>query len=67
MVSVARWASHMRWDKHTNAALARLFGLYQGPGILLNEHIAEDGPTVFEHACRLGADGIASKQVDGTH
>jgi bifunctional non-homologous end joining protein LigD len=29
-------------------------------GILLNEHIAEDGPTVFAHACRLGAEGIVS-------
>jgi len=36
-------------------------------GILLNEHIAEDGPTVFAHACRLGAEGIVSKKVDGTY
>jgi hypothetical protein len=36
-------------------------------GILLNEHVAEDGPTVFEHACRLGAEGIVSKRVDGTY
>jgi bifunctional non-homologous end joining protein LigD len=36
-------------------------------GILLNEHIAEDGPTVFAHACRLGAEGIVSKRVDGTY
>jgi hypothetical protein len=28
-------------------------------GILLNEHIA--------HACRLGAEGIVSKRVDGTY
>jgi hypothetical protein len=27
-------------------------------GILLNKHVAEDGPTVFAHACRLGAEGI---------
>jgi bifunctional non-homologous end joining protein LigD len=26
-------------------------------GILLNEHIAENDPTVFAHACRLGAEG----------
>jgi hypothetical protein len=25
------------------------------------------GPTVFEHACRLGAEGIVSKKVDGTY
>jgi hypothetical protein len=36
-------------------------------GILLNEHIAEDGPIVFAHACRLGAEGIVSKRVDGTY
>jgi len=26
------------------------------------EHIAEDGPVVFAHACRLGAEGIVSKK-----
>ncbi len=36
-------------------------------GILLNEHIAENGPTVFDHACRLGAEGIVSKKVDGAY
>jgi bifunctional non-homologous end joining protein LigD len=36
-------------------------------GILLNEHLAEDGLTVFAHACRLGAEGIVSKKVDGTY
>jgi ATP-dependent DNA ligase len=35
--------------------------------ILFNEHVAGDGPTVFEHACRLGAEGIVSKRVDGTY
>ena len=48
------------------AALARLLRDTK-PGILLNEHVAEDGPTVFEHACRLGAEGIVSKRVDGTY
>jgi bifunctional non-homologous end joining protein LigD len=43
------------------AALARML---RGTDthILFNEHIAEDGPTVFAHACRLGAEGI-----DGTY
>jgi bifunctional non-homologous end joining protein LigD len=36
-------------------------------GILLNEHIAEDGAIVFAHACQLGAEGIVSKRVDGTY
>jgi bifunctional non-homologous end joining protein LigD len=48
------------------AALARLQRNTEA-GILLNEHVAEDGPTVFAHACRLGAEGIVSKRVDGTY
>jgi bifunctional non-homologous end joining protein LigD len=36
-------------------------------GILLNEHVAEDGSIVFAHACRLGAEGIVSKRVNGTY
>jgi bifunctional non-homologous end joining protein LigD len=48
------------------AALARLLRDAKA-GILLNEHIAEDGPTVFAHACRLGAEGIVSKKADGAY
>jgi bifunctional non-homologous end joining protein LigD len=48
------------------AALARLLRGIEA-GIVLNEHVAGDGPTVFEHACRLGAEGIVSKRVDGTY
>jgi ATP-dependent DNA ligase len=48
------------------AALARLLRDTDA-GILLNEHVAEDGPTVFAHVCRLGAEGIVSKKVDGTY
>ena len=48
------------------AALARLLRDAEA-SILLNEHVAGDGPTVFEHACRLGAEGIVSKRVDGTY
>ena len=48
------------------AALARLLRVTEF-GILLNEHVAEDGPTVFAHACRLGAEGIVSKRVDGAY
>jgi bifunctional non-homologous end joining protein LigD len=36
-------------------------------GIPFNEHIAEDGPVVFAHACRLGAEGIVSKKVDAAY
>jgi bifunctional non-homologous end joining protein LigD len=48
------------------AALARLLRGIKA-GILLNEHVAEDDPTVFAHACRLGAECIVSKRVDGTY
>jgi ATP-dependent DNA ligase len=27
---------------------------------------AEDGATVFAHACQLGAEGIVSKKIGGT-
>ncbi len=36
-------------------------------GILLNEHIAADGPKVFAHACRLGAEGIVSKRANAPY
>ena len=48
------------------AALARLLRDTEA-AILLNEHVGGDGPTVFEHACRLGAEGIVSKKIDGTY
>jgi bifunctional non-homologous end joining protein LigD len=32
------------------------------PGLRLNEHIDEDGPTVFAHACETGLEGIVSKR-----
>jgi bifunctional non-homologous end joining protein LigD len=48
------------------ARLARLLRDTKA-AILLNENVAEDGPTVFAHACRLGAEGIVSKKVDGTY
>jgi bifunctional non-homologous end joining protein LigD len=38
-----------------------------GDGIRLNEHIEEDGPTVFRHACKLGLEGIVSKRKDSTY
>jgi bifunctional non-homologous end joining protein LigD len=44
-------------------ALARLLRDAKA-GILLNEHIAEDGATVFAHACRLGAEGIVPRKID---
>ena len=33
-------------------------------GIRYVEHLAGDGPMIFEHACKLGLEGIVSKRVD---
>src|SRR3981189_1131734 len=43
------------------ADLARLLAP-AGPGLRLNDWIADvDGATIFEHACKLGLEGIVSK------
>ena len=39
-------------------------GLAAGSLIRFSEHLAQDGPTMFEHACRLGLEGIVSKRID---
>jgi bifunctional non-homologous end joining protein LigD len=37
-------------------------------GIRFNEHLdEEDGPLVFEHACKLGLEGIVSKRKDSRY
>jgi bifunctional non-homologous end joining protein LigD len=51
------------------ADLARLLAS-AGPGLRLNEWIddrAIDGATIFEHACRLGLEGIVSKRRDSRY
>ena len=38
------------------------------PGLRLNEHIEEeDGSLVFQHACKLGLEGIVSKHKDSRY
>ena len=37
------------------------------PGIRFNEHIEDDGPTVFAHACKMGLEGIVSKRKDSMY
>jgi bifunctional non-homologous end joining protein LigD len=38
------------------------------PGVRLNGHLdEEDGPLVFEHACKLGLEGIVSKRRDSRY
>ena len=35
--------------------------------IRFNEHLTGDGPTVFEHVCRIGLEGIVSKRTDAPY
>jgi bifunctional non-homologous end joining protein LigD len=47
------------------ALLQEIVALLPGSSpIRFSEHLAEDGPTMLEHACRLGLEGIVSKRVD---
>jgi ATP-dependent DNA ligase len=43
--------------------------LVRGPrrGIVLNKHYEGDGEIVFEHACKLGCEGIVSKRLGSTY
>ena len=43
--------------------LAELLGKSQRLGIRFVEHLAGDGPTIFEHVCRMGLEGIVSKRT----
>jgi bifunctional non-homologous end joining protein LigD len=38
-----------------------------GPGIRFNEHMEDDGETVFRHAFKLGLEGIVSKRKDSAY
>jgi bifunctional non-homologous end joining protein LigD len=44
--------------------LAKLIGKAKRRAIRFTEHLTGDGPTVFEHVCRTGLEGIASKRTD---
>jgi bifunctional non-homologous end joining protein LigD len=41
-----------------------LAGLPAGSPIRFSEHLEADGPTMLEHSCRLGLEGIISKRKD---
>ena len=46
--------------------LGRLLGK-AGDAIRFVEHLTHDGPIVFEHACRMGLEGIVSKRADAAY
>jgi bifunctional non-homologous end joining protein LigD len=46
--------------------LARLIGRAKH-AIRFVEHLTDDGPTVFDHVCRMGLEGIMSKRTDAPY
>jgi bifunctional non-homologous end joining protein LigD len=46
--------------------LARLMG-ERRLGIVLSEHTDEDGATIFQHACKMGLEGIVSKRLSAPY
>src|SRR5882757_1736457 len=47
--------------------LAKLIGKAKRRAIRFTEHLTGDGPTVFEHVCRMGLEGIVSKRTDARY
>ena len=47
--------------------LAKLIGRAKRRAIRFVEHLAGDGPTVFDHVCRMGLEGIVSKRTDAPY
>jgi bifunctional non-homologous end joining protein LigD len=47
--------------------LARLLGRAKRRAIQFVEHLAGNGPTVFDHVCRMGLEGIVSKRTDAPY
>lgn len=47
--------------------LADLLAMHPSKTVRLSEHFDSDGKRVFEHACKVGAEGIVSKREDGRH
>ena len=43
--------------------LAKLLGKSQQRAIRFVEHLMGDGPTIFEHVCRMGLEGLVSKRA----
>jgi len=48
---------------------ATLASLLRGslPGLRLNEHLAHPGDVVFQHACKMGLEGIVSKRLSSRY
>jgi len=47
--------------------LAKLIGKAKWHSIRFVDHLAGGGPTVFDHVCRMGLEGIVSKRIDAPY
>ena len=47
--------------------LAKLPGKSQRRAIRFVEHLTGDGPTIFDHVCQMGLEGIVSKRTDAPY
>jgi ATP-dependent DNA ligase len=53
----------------SRSASGRLANLLDGAhvSLVLNQHYEEDGAIVYREACKLGCEGIVSKQLGSTY
>ena len=51
----------------TQASSSRDRRARAAPGLRFNEHIEADGSDVFNHACKLGLEGIVSKRKESRY
>ncbi len=49
------------------AALAALLGANRHPSLRYSDHVVGSGQSMYEHACRLGLEGIVSKRCDSSY
>ena len=63
-ISTVRISGHDSWS--TGKSLARLLGRSEQRDPF-NEHVEHDGAIVFQHACRMGLEGIVSKRLDAPY
>ena len=47
--------------------LKRLLGRTKRRAIQFVEHLVGDGPTVFDHVCRMGLEGVVSNRTDAPY
>ncbi len=47
--------------------LKKLLGRAKRRSIQFVEHLTGDGPTIFEHVCKLGLEGVVSKRTDAPY